>query len=118
MIWNGVLVLIIEGYLDFSIGCLANLQQLEWETSDDYFNNLLVLLLIPLLFIFPPICYFFLSKNVDKLRIWSFEKKFGVLYEELRIEIPEQRSKAIFVVPWFALRRLLLAILILHLCDP
>ena len=113
-----MLVLVIEGFLDFSIGCLANLQQLEWNTPEDYANNLLVGLLIPVILLFPPLCYLFLRKNEKILRMQSFEQKFGVLFEELRVEIPEQRQKAIFVMPWFALRRLLLAILIISLRDP
>ena len=117
LMWSGVLVLLVEGFLAFSIGCGANLQQIVWEKFADFFNNLLVLLLTPVILIFPPLCYFFLRLVEDRMRYPIYKKKFGILTEELNIESPKLRRKATFVAPWFTIRRLLLAGLVLILRD-
>ena len=68
--FGDIIVLVLEGFLDFSIGCGANLEQLKWVTTDDFLNNILVILLSAVVLCFAPVCLVFLKKNLSRQHIF------------------------------------------------
>ena len=91
LFFGDVLVLVLEGFLDFSIGCGANLEQLKWVTFYDLFNNMLVFLLTVVVLCFPLICLVFVKKNLSRIREKGFRQQFGALYEGLELSLFDYR---------------------------
>ena len=91
LFYGDIILLVLEGFLDFSIGCGANLEQLKWVTNNDWFNNILVFWLSVLVVCFPPICLVFMKKNLSSIRDKNFSRQFGALYEELELGLSGDR---------------------------
>ena len=72
LFWNGFLVLLLEGYLDFTIGCAANIGYLQWKSWEDILNLLFAIILVPVLLLTPFAIVVFLKKNKEKLHHKSF----------------------------------------------
>lgn len=63
LFWGSILVLVIEGYLDFTLSAFLNMEDLTWLSGDDKFNSFVAILAIPLVLIFPIWSLWFLRKN-------------------------------------------------------
>ena len=71
--FGDIIVLFLKGFLDFSVGYGANLEQLKWVTTNDIFNNILVIWISAVVLCFPPICMVFFKKSLSKLRNKDFK---------------------------------------------
>jgi hypothetical protein len=111
--WGVFLILALEGYLDFCLSILVNLEEPYFNTTDDIINMCLTYFLLPTIFILPPLAYFILRKNKDQFNRPKFTRKFGVLYDGLRLFNDTDRKNVVLTMPWFLTRRFFMAILII-----
>ena len=112
LFWTSFILVCIEGYLDFCLAAVCNLYELYFETLNDKINGVLTFCLFPVILLFPPASYFILSRNHEKMGTLGFNAKFGALYEGLRVETSEEIIHASYIIPWFCVRRFLMATII------
>lgn len=112
-----MIALLLEGYLDFAVGCAANIGYLRWESWEDIVNGFFVVLLVPVILLTPILAHRLLTKNVERLNGKDFQQHFGAFYDGLRVDLHLNRNKTMYVAAWFTLRRLLLAMVIVFLAD-
>lgn len=105
----------IEGYIDFCMGCLINLDELNWNSGDDFLNNILVFILTPSVFIFPFFCLHFLNKNIKDLNYDKFTQRYGVLYDTIDVNNKKSRLTATRIAFWFMIRRLFSSLNVIYL---
>ena len=85
--WNGLLRLLLEGYVDFLIGCPRDIGHLRWDTWVDVINVFFVLTLVPLLFLSSIFFPMFFEKNRKRLKEKSFQQAWGALCDRLKVDL-------------------------------
>jgi hypothetical protein len=107
-------VLGLEGYLDFCLAVFVNSEDQQWNNVEDKLNLIVMYALIPVIVLLPLVCYQLLVSHREMLDDKKFTERFGAVCECLRVQSVDDKSKAVYVTPWFLVRRLLFALLIVY----
>ena len=71
-------------YIEFAFCCCLGLYALDkWDTWGCWFNNITVIMFIPLVFVMPFVVGYKLWKHYDELWYPHHVAKYGALYEDM-----------------------------------
>jgi hypothetical protein len=102
--FNFLVRLMLEGYLEFFLCTIVNLQQLLFTTTGETISSILSILMFISLILMPGLMHFLLKNYRHKLHYPRFKKQFGEFYDGIKLN----SSHAIFFNLYFVLRRLIL----------
>ena len=108
--WGYLFTLIIQSYLDISVGSMLSSEQAELKTPSDIFDFGFTLVCMLGIFVFPILNFIFLHRNVDQLDKKEFKDKFGSLYNGCVTHSATKRQGVIKMSNWFLFRRFITAV--------
>jgi hypothetical protein len=108
--WGYLLTLIIQSYLDISVGSMLSVEQTKFKTPSEIFDFGFTLICMLGIFVFLILNNLFLRRNVNELDKKEFKVKFGSLYSGYVTHSATKRQVVIKMSNWFLLRRFLAAV--------
>lgn len=109
LFWNAPIRMLTESYSIIAMCALINLMEIGKGNSFRITNTVSSIVAIVLVILLPILVPVFLYKNWENLNDEDFKKKYGALYEELKIE----ESKWVLLEPVFFFgRRFFLAVVL------
>lgn len=86
LFFNVILRFLLEGYLEFAIDALINVEggNLVYDDITTGLSSVLAIIMTVVLILLPFIMWYILKKNFHRLREEAIEGKFGSIYEGLR----------------------------------
>mmetsp|Transcript_20624 Transcript_20624/g.19609 ORF Transcript_20624/g.19609 Transcript_20624/m.19609 type:complete len:279 (+) Transcript_20624:1-837(+) len=79
--------LLLEGYLEIFLSCQINMFDMRYETASDVYSSIMTILSMGLSLVFPLfILRYVVFTSPKVLATPSYQKNYGTLYEELKME--------------------------------